>query len=111
LHNGTAVSLQHTNLIPQVDCSNITSNTNRVSGPAYCSETVLFHITPGMHSLFNPLRPCVHYNGHHMSAPFFNFWSISQWTKRSISRNDESQRIVLWGGEWPPGALSDPRAL
>jgi len=20
---------------------------------------------------FNPFRPCVHYNGHHMSAPFF----------------------------------------
>jgi len=30
---------------------------------------------------FNPFKPCVHYNGHHMSAPFFNLWSISQWTK------------------------------
>jgi len=33
---------------------------------------------------FNPFRPYVHYNGHHMSAPFFNFWSISPSLKPAV---------------------------
>jgi len=41
----------------------------------------------------NPFRHCVHYNGHHMSAPLFNFWSISPSLKPAVH---EMQKWMLY---------------